>query len=90
MLAYVLALFAGLGFGIMMPAGFMSKIKNILFNIALITLLFFMGVSLGRDKDILSKIGDFGLTSAVMSISVVIFSIISVLIVTKVFKRVRK
>lgn len=90
MLAYILALFAGLGAGMLMPSGFMSKIKNILFNIALITLLFFMGVSLGRDKDILSKIADFGIISAIMSVSVVVFSIISVLIITKIFKKAQK
>lgn len=90
MLAYILALAAGLAAGVLLPSGFMSKIKNVLFNIALIVLLFFMGVSLGKDKDILSKIADFGIISAVMSVSVVIFSIISVLIITKIFRRQAK
>jgi hypothetical protein len=49
-----------------------------------------MGVSLGKDKEILSKIADFGIISGIMSVSVVIFSIIGVLIITKVFKKAER
>lgn len=76
--------------GILLTAGFAAKIKGILFNFSLIALLFFMGVNLGKDKDILSKITDFGIISGIMSVSVVIFSIIGVLIITKLFKKAEK
>lgn len=87
MLGYIAALFAGLAVGFFMPSGFFSRGKNILFNIALITLLFFMGISLGKDPEILGKIADFGYISGVMSLSVVIFSIVFVLLITKIFRR---
>ena len=90
MLLYIIALIAGLTAGILLPAGFMSKSKNVFFNIALIALLFFMGVNLGKDPEILSKLADFGYVSLVMSVSVVVFSVISVLIITKLFKGIRK
>lgn len=81
---------AGLIMGMFLTAGFAAKIKNILFNFSLLALLFFMGVSLGKDKEILSKIADFGIISGIMSVSVVIFSIIGVLIITKVFKKAER
>jgi len=76
--------------GMLLAAGFAAKIKNTLFNFSLLALLFFMGVSLGKDRDILSKIADFGIISGIMSISVVIFSIIGVLIITKLFKKAER
>ncbi len=87
MLTYILALIAGLIAGVLLPSGFLSKIKNIFFNIALIALLFFMGVSLGRDSEILGKLANFGYVSLVMSVCVVVFSVISVLIITRLFRR---
>ena len=90
MLSYIIALAAGLLAGIILPSGFMLKTKNILFNAALIALLFFMGVSLGRDPELPHKLANFGYVSLVMSVSVVVFSIISVLIITKLFKGMKK
>jgi len=85
MLNYVLALFIGACAGFFLPGGFMGRSKNIVFNISLLGLLFFMGVNLGRDPELLSKISDFGIISALMAVSVVIFSIISVIILIKIF-----
>lgn len=87
MLNYILALAAGIAVGIFLPNGFMSKTKNIFFNISLIALLFFMGVSLGKDSGILGKLANFGYVSGIMSVSVVIFSIVSVLIITKLIRK---
>lgn len=86
MLGYIVALFLGLVAGFFLPSGFFSKGKTILFNLALVALLFFMGVSLGKDSEILSKIADFGYISGVMSLSVVIFSVIFAVIITKLFR----
>jgi len=85
MLNYVLALGVGIFAGFFLPSGFMSKPKSLIFNVSLLGLLFFMGVNLGRDADLLSKISSFGVISILMSISVIIFSIIAVLILIKIF-----
>jgi len=85
MLNLVLALALGIVAGFFMPSGFMSKPKSIIFNIALLGLLFFMGVNLGRDPELLSKLSSFGVISIFMSISVVVFSVVSVIILLKLF-----
>lgn len=86
MLNYVLALGAGVLAGFFLPSGFMSKPKSLLFNVSLIGLLFFMGVNLGRDQDLLSKkISRFGIVSGVMSLSVIFFSLVAVVILIKIF-----
>lgn len=85
MLNYVLALFAGVIAGFFLPGGFMSRPKSVTFNTALLGLLFFMGVNLGRDPELLSKLSKFGLISGLMSVSVVVFSIIAVMALIKLF-----
>lgn len=85
MLNYVLALAAGVAIGFLLPSGFMGKIKSIVFNISLLGLLFFMGVNLGRDPELLTKLSDFGITSIIMSVTVIVFSIIAVIILMKLF-----
>jgi len=83
MLNYVIALGAGVIVGFFLPGGFMQKPKSAIFNISLLGLLFFMGVNLGRDPELLSKLSEFGLISGLISISVVIFSVFSVMILLK-------
>lgn len=85
MLSYVIALVVGVAVGIFMPSGFMSKPKSVLFTIALLGLLFFMGVNLGRDPDLLSKLSKFGIVSGIMSVTVVVFSLIAVYVMIKIF-----
>lgn len=85
MLSYVIALAAGIFAGFFLPGGFMAKPKSLFFNIALLGLLFFMGVNLGRDPELLSKLSKFGMISGVMSISVVIFSLGAVMLLLKLF-----
>jgi len=85
MLNYVIALFAGIVAGFFLPSGFMGKPKSLIFNISLLGLLFFMGVNLGRDDQLLLKLADFGVISLLMSISVVLFSVIAVVILIKLF-----
>lgn len=83
MLNYVIALGLGVLVGFFLPAGFMQKSKNILFNIALLTLLYFMGVNLGKDPELLNKLSDFGIISATMGVSVVFFSVLTVFLLIK-------
>jgi len=90
MLNYVIALGVGVFAGFFLPSGFMSKPKSLIFNVALLGLLFFMGVNLGRDTDLLSKLSKFGIISALMSFSVVIFSTIAVVILIKIFGEKKK
>ena len=85
MLSYVLALAAGAAAGFFLPGGFMGKTKSVVFNFALIGLLFFMGVNLGRDPELLSKISKFGFISALMSLSVVFFSVVAVVVLIRLF-----
>lgn len=85
MLNLVLALLFGVAAGFFMPSGFMSKPKSVLFTVALLGLLFFMGVNLGRDPQLLSKLSSFGAISALMSITVIVFSIGAVMILMKLF-----
>jgi len=90
MLNYVLALGAGVFAGFFLPSGFMNKPKSLIFNISLLGLLFFMGVNLGRDADLLSKISKFGLISGLMSLSVIVFSLVAVIILIKIFGEKQK
>jgi uncharacterized membrane protein YbjE (DUF340 family) len=85
MLKLVIALAAGIAAGIFLPGGFMHRPKSMIFNTALLGLLFFMGVNLGRDPELLSKLSDFGIISGLMSVSVVFFSLVSVFILIKLF-----
>lgn len=85
MLKLVIALFAGVFAGFFLPGGFLGRPKALIFNIALLGLLFFMGVNLGRDPELLSKLSKFGIISGLMSVSVVIFSTIAVVILIKIF-----
>jgi len=75
MIYYLIALLAGIGAGLLMKSGFMSKSKAMLFNFSLIGLLFFMGVNLGKDKGIAGKLVDFGITSVTISSFTVFFSV---------------
>ncbi|ADD68914.1 hypothetical protein Dacet_2152 [Denitrovibrio acetiphilus DSM 12809] len=85
MLNLVIALTVGVAVGFFMPSGFMSKPKSLIFYTALLGLLFFMGVNLGRDPELLSKLAHFGIISLVMSFTVVVFSVISVVVLVKLF-----
>ena len=85
MLSYVLALAVGIIAGLALPSGFMGKPKSVIFTAALLGLLFFMGVNLGRDPELLSKLSRFGIISSFMSITVVVFSLIAVIALMKLF-----
>lgn len=90
MLSYIIALAAGVTAGFFLPGGFMAKPKSAVFNIALLGLLFFMGVNLGRDPELLSKLSKFGIISALMSFSVVIFSLLAVMLLMRLTGSGRK
>jgi uncharacterized membrane protein YbjE (DUF340 family) len=85
MLNYIIALAVGAVAGFFLPAGFMQRSKNILFNASLLALLFFMGVNLGKDPELLNKLSNFGLISAIMGVFVVFFSILTVFILIRLF-----
>lgn len=83
MIYYAISVFVGMAVGFFLPAGFMPRTKTFLFNISLVGLLFFMGVNLGKDPNITSKLFEFGKISFIISILVIIFSVIGVLILVK-------
>jgi uncharacterized membrane protein YbjE (DUF340 family) len=85
MLKLVIALVAGVAAGFFLPGGFMSKPKSYIFTTALLGLLFFMGVNLGRDSELLSKLSSFGFISIFMSIAVIVFSLLAVMLLMKIF-----
>lgn len=54
-------------------------------NFSIIVLLFFMGIGIGKDQDLHSKIVNFGVISFTITIMSVLMSIVMVYIIIKIF-----
>lgn len=85
MLSYIIAVILGVVSAFFLPERSFEKVRKHLFTISLLGLLFFMGVSLGKDPMILKKVIDYGLTAFVISVSTIIFSIFFVLVFVRLF-----
>ena len=85
MLYYILAVILGLIPSLYMPEGFLGRTRKHLFTFSLVGLLFFMGVNLGKDPEILSKLGSYGLTAFIIATFTITFSVASVLLFVRIF-----
>jgi uncharacterized transporter YbjL len=85
MLYYILAVIAGLVPSLFLPQGWQLKTRKHLFTFSLVALLFFMGVNLGKDPELPSKLAAYGLTSFLISVFVIVFSVVFVLIFVRLF-----
>ncbi|WP_022851278.1 LysO family transporter [Limisalsivibrio acetivorans] len=85
MLYYALAVLAGLVPALLLPQGWFLNVRKHLFTASLVALLFLMGVGLGSDPQIIGKLGKFGIVSFVIALSSIVFSVIAVLIMVRLF-----
>jgi len=82
----VISLILGIGAGVLLrKKERVVKISEKLTGIMVFILLFFLGASLGGNKGIINKLSGIASASLVISIAAIIFSIIAVLVVNKVF-----
>lgn len=86
MILIVISLILGIGAGVLLrKKERVVKISEKLTGIMVFILLFFLGASLGGNKGIINKLTGIASASLVISIASIIFSIIAVLVVNKVF-----
>jgi len=87
MVNYIIFLCVGILFGIFIPEINRSKkVKNALMSISVLCLLFFMGVGIGKDPNLKSKIANFGFNAFIISSFSILFSIIVVFIMVRAFR----
>ncbi len=90
MLTYVACLLAGVGLAVVL--GENPRFRNIqerLFPLTVLVLLFFMGVGIGRDPELGSKIARFGWNAAAVAVLSVAGSVLAVAALMGVFRRRR-
>ncbi|TYB33816.1 MAG: lysine exporter LysO family protein [Flexistipes sinusarabici] len=81
MLIFLFFLITGIAFGYFLSGKYINKTQKFFLNISILLLLFFMGVSIGKDPELFDKIAGFGFQAFVIASSTIFFSIIGVLIV---------
>jgi len=89
-LAYVACLLAGVGLALLW--GESRRLRNVqerFFPLTVLVLLFFMGVGIGRDPELGSKIARFGWNAAAVSVFSVAGSVLAVAALLGVFRRGR-
>ncbi|MCX8083772.1 MAG: lysine exporter LysO family protein [Calditerrivibrio sp.] len=87
MIKYLLFISIGGVLGYISRRGINGHLHKHLMNGSIIILLFFMGVGIGKDPDLKSKIADFGITAGVISLLTVVGSTVSVYVILRVFRR---
>lgn len=91
MINYIIFLCVGILIGIFFPKlNGAKKIKGVLMSMSVLCLLFFMGVGIGKDPELNSKIANFGLNAIVISLFSILFSVIVVYIIVRFFRRYLK
>lgn len=88
MFKYLVFLIIGVVIGYRFDRSIFEKIKKGLLPFSILFLLFFMGVGIGKDPDLSSKIADFGINAVVISFFSILFSVIFVFLFVRVLKRV--
>lgn len=88
MINYIIFLCVGIIIGIFFPElNSVKTIKGALMSMSVLCLLFFMGVGIGKDPELNLKIANFGLNALVISLFSILFSIIVVYVILRVFRR---
>jgi len=87
MIKYIIFLAIGIFFGAFIPyKNWIKKLRVVLFPFSILSLLFFMGVEIGKDPHLRLKILNYGYFAAIISVSSIFFSVLAVFIVIKVYK----
>jgi len=84
---YLIFLVIGVLFGYFIGSKREPKYSKHVLNTTVLILLFFMGVSIGKDPKLMDKISMFGYTSLIISLFTVAFSVIVVAVLMRVFKK---
>lgn len=87
MIEYLVFLIGGATIGLLLANRYFDKTKKYLLPSSILFLLFFMGVGIGKDPHLSSKIADFGINAVVISISSIFFSIVFVYLFVRVLRR---
>lgn len=82
---YLLFLLSGVMFGFFLRNRQIGGATKYFMNSSIIILLFFMGIGIGKDKDLHNKIVNFGVASFTIAIMSVLMSIFMVYIIIKLF-----
>ena len=86
MILIIISLILGIGAGFFLrKKERIVKVSEKLTGFMVFILLFFLGASLGVNKGIITKLTGIASASLIISIAAIIFSIIAVLVVNKVF-----
>lgn len=88
MLKYIFFLIMGVLLGFFSPdKKWIKKTRLALLPFSILCLLFFMGIEIGKDPHLKYKILNFGFFASVIAISSIIFSVLAVFIIIKIYKR---
>jgi len=88
MLNYLIFLILGGLAGYFFANDTFTKIKNVLMPVSVIVLLFFMGVSIGKDSNLSVKIVNFGINAFIIALFSIVFSVFFVFIFVKILKKI--
>ncbi len=90
MLAYLGCLLAGMGLAVVFgESPRFRRVQERVFPLTVLVLLFFMGVGIGRDPELGSKIARFGWNAAAVSVLTVAGSVLAVAALLGLFRRRR-
>ncbi|ABR48622.1 conserved hypothetical protein [Alkaliphilus metalliredigens QYMF] len=78
----ILVLGATVGYKKLLSEQSLEKLSK-LQNVALLFLLFIMGINIGLDRDIIASFGVIGFQAVLLAVSSIIFSVIGVRLVSK-------
>lgn len=87
MFEYLVFLIAGAFIGIFFDNNYLVKVKKYLLPTSILFLLFFMGVGIGKDPMLSSKITTFGINAVIISVSSIFFSCVFVFLFVRVLKK---
>ncbi|MCA1928143.1 MAG: LysO family transporter [Calditerrivibrio sp.] len=82
---YLIFLLFGATLGFFLQNRQIGSFSKYFMNFSIIVLLFFMGIGIGKDQDLHSKIVNFGVISFTITIMSVLMSIVMVYIIIKIF-----
>jgi len=84
MIKYLLFLVIGICAGYIFNGKYTDKLQKISLNVSILLLLFFMGVSLGKDPLLTTKLSSFGIQALAISGFSIFFSILAVLLIINI------
>lgn len=90
MLIIISCLIAGIALGYFIKNKRFSRVNEKIYRLSVYTLLFFMGVSIGQNKEIFSNLTKIGLISTSIAVITIAGSIIFVLLIDKFILKLGK